>query len=125
MSKAKTKSDVAKRKTKGRKIEKVEVGSGNVFADLGFEDAEERLLKAKLATKISELIAKKGLTQAQIAKRTALDQPKVSRLLRGQLSGFSADRLFAILNRLGHRVEVRISAKERAPEKSHTRVMIA
>ncbi len=106
------------------KSEKVETSSGNVFADLGFHDAEERLLKAKLATKIAQLIEKKGWTQAQTAERTALDQPKVSRLLRGQLSGFSADRLFAVLNRLGHSVEVRISLKERAPEKSHTRVMI-
>src|SRR5712692_9372881 len=105
--------------------QKAEPGSGNVFADLGFQDAEERLLKAKLATKIAQLIEKKGWTQAQTAERTALDQPKVSRLLRGQLSGFSADRLFAVLNRLGHSVEVRISAKERAPEKSHTRVMIS
>lgn len=106
------------------KTEKVAIGSGNVFADLGFEDSEERLLKAKLATKIAQLIEKKGWTQSQTAERTGLDQPKVSRLLRGQLSGFSADRLFAVLNRLGHSVEVRISAKERAPEKSHTRVMI-
>ncbi|MDT4969830.1 MAG: hypothetical protein QOJ64_4567 [Acidobacteriota bacterium] len=73
--------------------EKVETSSGNVFSDLGFQDAEERLLKAKPATKIAQLIEKKGWTQAQTAERTALDQPKVSRLLRGQLSGFSADRL--------------------------------
>ncbi|MDQ6651612.1 MAG: helix-turn-helix domain-containing protein [Acidobacteriota bacterium] len=103
---------------------KVETSSGNVFADLAFRNAEERLLKTKLATKIAELIEKKGWTQAETVERTALDQPKVSRLLRGQLSGFSADRLFAVLNRMGHSVEVRISAKERAPEKSHTRVMI-
>lgn len=104
--------------------ERVEHGSGNVFADLGFEDSEQRLLKAELAAKIAELIQKKGWTQAQTAERTALDQPKVSRLLRGQLSGFSADRLFAVLNRLGHSVEVRISATERPPERSHTRVVI-
>lgn len=104
---------------------KVELSTGNVFTDLGFQDAEERLLKAKLATKIAQLIEEKGWTQAQTAARTGLDQPKVSHLLRGRLSGFSADRLFAILNRLGHSVEVRISAKERAPEKTHTRVLIA
>jgi predicted XRE-type DNA-binding protein len=104
---------------------KIEVGSGNVFADLGFADAEERLLKAELAFRIGQLIKKKGLTQAQVTERTALDQPKVSRLLRGELSGFSSDRLFAVLNRLGHSVEVRISVKERSPEKSHTRVMLA
>jgi predicted XRE-type DNA-binding protein len=103
--------------------EKLEPSSGNVFADLGFHDSEERLLKAKLATKVAQLIEKKGWTQAQTAERTGLDQPKVSRLLRGQLSGFSADRLFAILNRLGHSVEVRISAKERPAEKSHIRVI--
>src|SRR2546428_12857664 len=114
--------------TKARKSratdENIEPSSDNVFADLGFRDAEERLLKAKLATKIAELIEEKGWTQTQTAERTGLDQPKVSHLLRGRLSGFSADRLFAILNRLGHSVEVRISAKERAPEKTHTRVLI-
>lgn len=114
---AKTKRPMAKKP-------KVQVSNGNVFADLGFQDSEERLLKAKLAIKIAQLIEKKGWTQAQTAQRIALDQPKVSKLLRGQLSGFSADRLFAILNRLGHSVEVRISAKERPPEKAHTRVML-
>lgn len=103
---------------------KVEVSRGNVFADLGIKDSEERLLKAELATRIAQLIEQKGWTQAQTAQRTALDQPKVSRLLRGQLSGFSADRLFAILNRLGHSVEVRISAKESPLAKAHTRVML-
>jgi predicted XRE-type DNA-binding protein len=78
----------------------VETSSGNVFADLGFQDAEERLLKAKLATKIAQLIKTKGWTQAQVVERTALDQPKVSRLLRGQLSGFSPARLLVCLNRL-------------------------
>ena len=121
----KARSNLAKTKRSRSKKEKVVIGSSNVFADLGFQDAEERLLKAKLATKIVQLIEKKGLTQAQTAERISLDQPKVSRLLRGQLSGFSADRLFAVLNRLGHSVEVRISAKERSPAKSHTRVLIS
>jgi predicted XRE-type DNA-binding protein len=115
----------AKRRKMNTETIKVELGSGNVFADIGLKDADELLLKAKLVAKISQLIEKKGLTQAEIAKRTGLDQPKVSRLLNGQLSGFSADRLFAVLNRLGHSVEVRISVKERPPEKSHTRVMLA
>jgi predicted XRE-type DNA-binding protein len=106
------------------KTEKITAGSGNVFADLGFRNGEELLLKAKLATKLAQLIEKKGWTQAQTAQHLSLDQPKVSRLLRGQLSGFSADRLFAILNRLGHSVEVRISSQERAPQRSYTRVTL-
>lgn len=121
----KTTSKRPRTRKAGSPREKVQPGSGNIFADLGFEDSEERLLKAKLAGKIAELIEDKGWTQAQTAARIGLDQPKVSRLMRGQLSGFSADRLFAVLNRLGHSVEVRISAKARAPEKSHIRVTIA
>src|SRR5437773_11287231 len=89
-----------KTKTSRMKSEIIEISSGNVCADLGFEDSEARLLKAKLVSKIAQLIEEKGWTQAQTAARTALDQPKVSRLLRGQLSGFSANRLFAVLNRL-------------------------
>ena len=113
-----------RRRTKADDEVKVELSSGNVFADLGLPDAEELLLKAKIVTQIEQLIKKKGWTQAQAAERMKLDQPKVSRLMSGHFSGFSVDRLFAILNRLGHSVEVRISAKERAPEKSHTRVLM-
>jgi predicted XRE-type DNA-binding protein len=97
--------------------EKVESSSGNVFADLGLPDAEELLVKAQLAISIAELIERKGLTQRETARRTGIDQPKVSHLLRGRLSGFSADRLFAILNRRGHSVEVCISGKEQDPHK--------
>ena len=70
------------------KAEKVERSSGNVFADLGFRDADERLWKAQLAIEISQLIESKGWTQAQTAERVGLDQPKISHLKRGRLSGF-------------------------------------
>jgi len=124
MGKMIRKGTAATRKNARVRRPKVEVGSGNVFTDLGLPDAEELLLKAELVFQIARLIEKKGLTQAEVAKRTALDQPKISRILNGHLRGFSADRLITILNRLGHSVEVRISAKERAPEKSHTRVLL-
>lgn len=114
-----------KRRTRSKADDvRIEPSSGNVFADLGFVDAEEHVLKAEITLQIAQLIEKKGLTQSQAAARMKLDQPKVSRLLRGHFSGFSVDRLFAMLNRLGHSVEVRISAKERPPEKTRTRVSI-
>ena len=124
MAKTTTKGAAAKRKKARVTRPKAELGSGNVFADIGLENADELLLKAKLVVEIAQLIEKKGQTQVEVAKRTGLDQPKISRLLNGHLSGFSVDRLFSILNRLGHSIEVRISAKERAPEKSHTRVLL-
>jgi predicted XRE-type DNA-binding protein len=99
--------------------------SGNVFADLGLPNAEERLLKAQLAVQIRRFIEQKGWTQSEAAEAIGLDQPKVSNLLRGRLSGFSVDRLLNVLNRLGHNVEVRISAKEYDPDKAQTLVTIS
>jgi predicted XRE-type DNA-binding protein len=98
--------------------------SGNVFADLELPDADEHLLKAQLAVQIRRFIEQKGWTQSEAAEIIGLDQPKVSSLLRGRLAGFSVDRLLNILNRLGHNVEVRISAKEHDPEKAHTVVAV-
>jgi predicted XRE-type DNA-binding protein len=104
------------------KDEIIESG-GNVFADLGLPDPGERLLKAKLAIKIKELLEQRELTQTAIAELLGIDQPKVSRLLRGKLSGFSLERLFDFLNRLGYNVEVRISptTKKNARAETHVR----
>lgn len=83
-----------------------EHGSGNVFADLGFADAEERRVKADLALVISRLIADRGLTQAQAAEIIGIDQPKVSAIVRGRLSEFSLDRLMRFLTALGVDIEL-------------------
>jgi predicted XRE-type DNA-binding protein len=100
-------------------------GSGNVFADLGLPDADERMLKAQLAVQIRRFIEEKGWTQVEAAEAVGLDQPKVSHLLRGRLAGFSVDRLLNILNRLGHSVEVRISAEEYDPDEAQTLVTVS
>lgn len=98
---------------------------GNVFADLELPDADERMLKAQLAVQIRRFIEEKGWTQTEAARAVGLDQPKVSSLFRGRLSGFSVDRLLNILNRLGHSVEVRISAEEHDPDEAQTLVTVS
>lgn len=100
-------------------------GSGNVFSDLELPDAYERLLKAQLAVQIRRFIEQKDWTQAEAAGVVGLDQPKVSNLLRGRLAGFSVDRLLSILNRIGHSVEVPISAKEYDPDEAQTLVTVS
>jgi predicted XRE-type DNA-binding protein len=99
--------------------------SGNVFADLELPDADERMLKAQLAVQVRRFIEEKGWTQTEAAEAVGLDQPKVSHLLRGHLTGFSVDRLLSILNRLGHSVEVRISAEEYDPDEAQTLVTVS
>jgi predicted XRE-type DNA-binding protein len=85
---------------------RIEEGSGNVFADLGLPDAEERLTKANLAIEITGAIRARRLTQAKAAALLDIDQPKISRLLRGQLSGFSTERLIHFLTLLGQDVTI-------------------
>ena len=93
---------------------KVTRSSGNVFADLGRPQPEEALAKARLAYEIELSIRKRGLTQAEAAKVLAVDQPKVSALRNGRLSGFSVERLIRFLNRLNRDVEIVVSAKPRS-----------
>jgi len=86
----------------------MEEGRGNVFADLGLTNPEERLAKADLAIRIGEAIRARHLTQTRTAHILKIDQPKISRLLRGQLSGFSTERLMHFLTLLGRDVEITV-----------------
>jgi predicted XRE-type DNA-binding protein len=83
-------------------------GSGNVFADLGLPDSEERTAKAQLAREIAILI--ETMPQTEAATILGIDRTKVSALLRGKLKDFSTERLFAFLTRLGEDVEIPMCA---------------
>jgi predicted XRE-type DNA-binding protein len=99
------------------------VSSGNVFADLGLPNPEEALAKAELANKIIVLIQARRLTQAQAAKLLGVDQPKVSALLRGNLTGFSLERLMRFLLRLGQ--DIRITVQASPSRRLQARVLVA
>jgi predicted XRE-type DNA-binding protein len=83
-------------------------GTTNVFADLGYPDAEEHFAKAQLVHAITKAIKARNMTQAEAATLMGLDQPKVSKLLRGHFRGYSSDRLLHILNLLGQDVIITI-----------------
>ena len=99
------------------------VSSGNVFADLGLPNPEELLAKAELANKITVLIRKRGLTQAEAAKLLGVDQPKISSLIRGRLTGFSIERLIRFLLLLGQ--DIRISVEATPRNRPQARVLVA
>jgi predicted XRE-type DNA-binding protein len=104
---------------------KVTPSSGNVFADLGFADAEERLVKAKLAIEIERAIRARKLTQTASAKLMGIDQPKVSHILRGRLAGYSADRLMGFLTALGQDVEIVVRKAPRSRRLGRLKVVAA
>jgi predicted XRE-type DNA-binding protein len=89
-------------------------GTGNVFADLGYADTEERQTKLRLAVAINEVIARRRLTQAAAAEKLAVNQPKVSALANYKLDGFSVERLMTFLTALDQDVEIVIRKKPRS-----------
>ena len=86
-----------------------EESSGNVFADIGLPNPEEALAKAELARQIGKIIKKKRLSQTKAARILGIDQPKVSALLHGYLTGFSIERLFRFLNDFGQDISIAIT----------------
>ena len=95
------------------------ISTGNIFADLGFPDAEERMAKVNLAFQINVLIKRKKLTQKQAAELLGIDQPKISALFTGKLSGFSLERLFRFLTILGQDITINITPKARSKKIAH------
>jgi predicted XRE-type DNA-binding protein len=89
-------------------------GTANVFADLGYADAEERQTKLRLAHAINGVIARRRLTQATTTEKLRVNQPKVSALANYKLDGFSVERLMTFLTALDQDVEIVIKNKPRS-----------
>jgi predicted XRE-type DNA-binding protein len=105
-----------------------EVGSGNVFRDLGLPDAEELDIKANLAIEIAQIIKRRGLTQSRVASVLGVDQPRVSALMRGHLEKFSMEKLCDYLRALGCDVDIRIEERKssaRAGRRGKLKVSVA
>ena len=85
-----------------------EESSGNVFADLGFRNSKQELLKAKLTVEIYKLLKKRGITQKEAAKLLGTTQAQVSALMRCKPVSVSVGRLMEFLNVLGRDVEVTV-----------------
>jgi predicted XRE-type DNA-binding protein len=83
-----------------------EVGSGNVFRDLGIPSAEEHLVKAQLVFKIDRMMKSRGSKQSETAKLLGIKQPDVSKTLRGEFRQFSDERLLRFLVSLDQDVEI-------------------
>jgi len=98
----------------GKAVIRIERGSGNVFADLGWPDADEHVLKAQLVSRIHEIIRGRKLTQVQASRLLGLSQPDVSRLLRGRFRDYSLERLLRLLMALDRDVDIVIRLKPAA-----------
>src|SRR3990167_7646660 len=93
--------------------------SGNIFKDLGLPNPEEYSVKAKFACQINQLFEKQGLNQKEAAHLLGVDQPKISTLSRGQLAGFSVERLFRFLAILNQDIEIIITPRRKNKKSIH------
>ena len=93
----------------------IKIGSGNVFADLGFPNPKEHRVKANLVYKIGEVMKERGLTQVQTAELIGMAQGDVSKMLRGQFRLVSVERLMEILVALGHDVDIVVRPRRDDP----------
>jgi len=99
------------------KSERLEVvrGSGNVFRDLGHEDADVEQFKAILAAEIIKALDRQRLSVRAAHDRTGIAAADFSRIRNAELGRFTVDRLISIINRLGYRVELRIKLRPAKP----------
>ena len=95
-----------------KNTEDIVSSSGNVFADMGLANPEERLVKARLARLINKAIQERDWTQKHTAEVLGITQPKVSDISRGRLKNFSVERLMTFLAMLNHRVVISVSSED-------------
>jgi predicted XRE-type DNA-binding protein len=91
----------------------IEVGSSNVYADLGYSNAAEMQRKSSLAAEIARAIKARHLTQEAAADLLGIDQAKISKITRGQFRGVSEAKMLELVAKLGHDVRIIVGKTKR------------
>src|SRR5262249_44708175 len=100
-----------------------EEGSGNIFADLGLEDADELFLRSQIGFHVFKLLEARKLKQRDIGTLLGIAQPEVSHLMNGHFSRFTTDKLLDFLKRLDRKVTIHIEPHK--PGEPYQEVKIA
>lgn len=88
---------------------KYEESCGNVFADLGLEDADELFARGQIGIHVFEILKSKRMKQSEIAALLGIKQPEVSHLMNGHFNRFTIDKLLNFLKLLNQKVTIKIS----------------
>jgi predicted XRE-type DNA-binding protein len=108
-----------KRRRKMMSEEKIEMyeGSGNVFADLGLQDAAELYTRAKIGYQVLTLLQDRKLQHAEVAALLGIEPPDVSLLMRGRVHHFSVERLLSFLKKLDQEVTLLICNRDASDQR--------
>jgi predicted XRE-type DNA-binding protein len=90
----------------------IHASSGNVFPDLGFDDAEAQVLalRADLMAQVEKTIKARKMTQIAASKVLGVSQSRVSDLTRGKVEKFSLDMLVTFAAKLGKPAQINLAA---------------
>lgn len=106
-------------------VETIEMGTSNLFADLGYADADTHLFKAQLVMRLKDVMTGRSMTQTAAAKVTGVSQPDMSRILGGHFRDISVERLMRMLTRLGCEVDVIVRPQDSEEQVSAIRFVEA
>ncbi|MEE8059122.1 MAG: helix-turn-helix transcriptional regulator [Pseudomonadales bacterium] len=90
---------------------KCEESSGNIFADLGLEHAEELQARGMIGVHVVKMLKEKDMKQREIAELLSIKQAEVSHLLNGHFSRFTVDKLLDFLKHMDQKVTIQISPR--------------
>ncbi len=100
-----------------------EESSGNIFADLGLENADELYVRACLGVQVMKILREEGYSQKEAAQVLGVKQPEVSAIMRARFDRFSQERLISFLNKLERKVTIKVS--RRRGNQPYQQVMLA
>ena len=98
------------------------ISSGNIFQDLGFANAEEKLAKVKLASVIADILEQQQITPQQAAQILGLALEQINNLTNGILKDFTIENLLSYLIKLGQNVEIMVTNQQQ--DKSQPKINV-
>jgi predicted XRE-type DNA-binding protein len=96
-------------KMSSEKQPEIEVSTGNIFADLGLDDADELYTRACLGVQVMKILKERSYSHKGTAELLGLKQSEVAALMRAEFSRFSQERLIGFLNKLNQKVIIHVS----------------
>ncbi|MHC5598905.1 MAG: helix-turn-helix domain-containing protein [Nostoc sp.] len=97
-----------------------EESSGNVFADLGLEDADELFTRGKIGIQVLRLLKQRNLKQREISELLGIPQPEVSHLMKGEFQRFSEGKLLIFLKRLDTEITLHLRPRNAPGQSAET-----
>lgn len=88
-------------------------GSGNVFRDFGYSDADIRQAKCLLAVEIARILDERKWTTRRAEEATGVSHADFARIRNANIGRFTLDRLMAVLTKLGQQVELAVTVTPR------------